>query len=119
MQIAIGAVGDPFYKIAAEALHVLSNLVYSLRPDLAAPLTPAHQPLAIRLFETVAAKMAVNESGQEIKEAAMLCVAHAVAVLGEEATLARVQCLPTLLTRMINEVCAAFVCKTSVLFLIC
>jgi hypothetical protein len=102
-QTAIAGTIDSF-KIVAESLNLISVLVYSLRPNLSAPLSPELVPSATSLYDTAVTIFCGPSTDQEVREKAMLCVAHLIAVLGEEHTLVRKPCLPTLLARLQNEV---------------
>eukprot|EP00047_Mylnosiga_fluctuans_P004072 m.232562 g.232562 ORF g.232562 m.232562 type:complete len:1239 (+) comp12377_c0_seq1:72-3788(+) len=103
-QVGVVAIGDSFYKIVEEALSFVSLLVYSLRPSLSQPVDPELQPAACSLYDAAVDRFNSSDTVQEVREKSMLCVAHAIAVFGEELTLARKPCLPTLQTRLQNEV---------------
>ena len=83
---------------------MIGLLVYSLRPTLHIAIEPALQPCAEALYDVVVERFVANDIDQEVKEKSIAAIGHAIAVLGEESTLARRQCLPILLSRMQNEV---------------
>ncbi|KAI3438733.1 hypothetical protein D9Q98_001153 [Chlorella vulgaris] len=77
------AAGERYYKVAAEALRVCEQLVRVIRPDTAAPVGPAMQPLVLPLYTAVMARLAAQDQDQELKECAISCMAAAVAALGD------------------------------------
>lgn len=77
------AAGERYYAVAADALRACEQLVRVLRPDPPAPLAPAMQPLVHPLFEAATARVTAQDQPQEVKDAAIGCMAAAVAVLGD------------------------------------
>jgi hypothetical protein len=77
------AVGERYYKVAAEALRVCEQLVRVIRPDVAAPVPEAMQGLVRPLYDVVMARLSAQDQDQEVKECAISCMAAAVASLGD------------------------------------
>ncbi|GBF96436.1 hypothetical protein Rsub_09235 [Raphidocelis subcapitata] len=108
------AAGERYYKaspllggfvVSAEALRCCEALVRCLRPAPPAPPGPGAAALAGPLFDAASARLAAQDQDQEVKEAAIGCVAAAVAALGDQpAAEGRVEgVLATLLERLRNE----------------
>ncbi|PRW59351.1 cullin-associated NEDD8-dissociated 1 isoform B [Chlorella sorokiniana] len=98
------AVGERYYKVAAEALRVCEQLVRVIRPDVAAPVPEAMQGLVRPLYDVVMARLSAQDQDQEVKECAISCMAAAVASLGDALGADVAQVLRVLLDRLKNEV---------------
>ncbi|KAI3438734.1 hypothetical protein D9Q98_001153 [Chlorella vulgaris] len=98
------AAGERYYKVAAEALRVCEQLVRVIRPDTAAPVGPAMQPLVLPLYTAVMARLAAQDQDQELKECAISCMAAAVAALGDVLGADVAQVLRVLLDRLKNDI---------------
>lgn len=80
--LIVGAVDDPFYKVTAEALAVVQQLVRVLRP----PETPSSfdwPPFVGQLYKAVYSKLKATDIDQEVKERAISCVGHLLATFGD------------------------------------
>ncbi|PSC76088.1 cullin-associated NEDD8-dissociated 1 isoform B [Micractinium conductrix] len=98
------AVGERYYKVAAEALRVCEQLVRVVRPDVGAPMDASLQPLVKPLYECVMARLSAQDQDQEVKECAISCMAAAVASLGDVLGADVAQVLRVLLDRLRNEI---------------
>lgn len=79
----VAAAGDRYYAVSAEALRACEALVHVLRPECPAPVPSALAPLVGPLFGAAAGRLAAQEQGLEVKEAAISAAAAAVATLGD------------------------------------
>lgn len=82
-KLVYAAVGERYYKVAAEALRVCEQLVRVMRPDVGAPVDAAMQPLVKPLYDCVMQRLSAQDQDQEVKECAIGCMAAAVASLGD------------------------------------
>ncbi|KAL4425586.1 hypothetical protein ABPG75_009602 [Micractinium tetrahymenae] len=82
-KLVYAAVGERYYKVAAEALRVCEQLVRVIRPNVAAPVDAAMQPLVRPLYDCVMQRLSAQDQDQEVKECAISCMATAVAALGD------------------------------------
>lgn len=103
-KLVYAAVGERYYKVAAEALRVCEQLVRVIRPDVAAPVPDAMQGLVRPLYDVVMARLSAQDQDQEVKECAISCMAAAVATLGDALGADVAQVLRVLLDRLKNEV---------------
>ncbi|KAG1681345.1 hypothetical protein FOA52_007393 [Chlamydomonas sp. UWO 241] len=94
---------ERYYKVAAEALRVCQEMVGVLSPK-GAPVPGPLKPLVKPLFDTVMARMNAQDLDQEVKEAAILCMATVVSSLADEVPQEVPQVLRVLLERLHNEV---------------
>ncbi|KAK2091432.1 Cullin-associated NEDD8-dissociated protein 2 [Saguinus oedipus] len=78
----IACVADPFYKIAAEALLVLQELVRALWP-LDRPRTLDPKPYIGEMSAATLARLRATDLDQEVKERAISCMGHLVGHLGD------------------------------------
>uniref|UniRef100_A0A2K5RNE1 Cullin associated and neddylation dissociated 2 (putative) n=1 Tax=Cebus imitator TaxID=2715852 RepID=A0A2K5RNE1_CEBIM len=78
----IACVADPFYKIAAEALLVLQELVRALWP-LDRPRTLDPEPYIGEMSAATLARLRATDLDQEVKERAIFCMGHLVGHLGD------------------------------------
>lgn len=80
--LIVSAVDDPFYKVTAEALAVVQQLVRVLRP----PDTPSNfdwPPYVGELYSVVYSKLKATDIDQEVKERAISCTGHLLATFGD------------------------------------
>ncbi|XP_004395704.1 PREDICTED: cullin-associated NEDD8-dissociated protein 2 isoform X3 [Odobenus rosmarus divergens] len=96
-------VADPFYKIAAEALLVLQELVQALWP-LDRPRTLDPEPYVGEMSAATLARLRATDLDQEVKERAIACMAHLVAHLGDRLGDDLGPSLLLLLDRLRNEI---------------
>lgn len=98
----LAAVADPFYKIAAEALHVLQQMVSVIRP-----LDGASQfdfvPFTVPVYTATLQRLVAADLDQEVKERAISCMGQVLSVLGDQLVEQLPGCLPILLERLRNE----------------
>ncbi|CAB0035380.1 unnamed protein product [Trichogramma brassicae] len=99
----IAAVGDPFYKITAEALLVVQQLVKVIRP-FDQPSTFNYASLATQLFDATLARLRTADIDQEVKERAIASMGQIVAHLGDVLQSSLPICLPIFLDRLRNEI---------------
>uniref|UniRef100_A0A383VAE3 TATA-binding protein interacting (TIP20) domain-containing protein n=1 Tax=Tetradesmus obliquus TaxID=3088 RepID=A0A383VAE3_TETOB len=77
------AVGERYYKVAAEALRVCEQMVSVIRPNPPAPTAPELAPVVAGMFSCINGRLAAQDQDQEVKECAILCMAHLVATCGD------------------------------------
>uniref|UniRef100_A0A2I3GNK6 Cullin associated and neddylation dissociated 2 (putative) n=1 Tax=Nomascus leucogenys TaxID=61853 RepID=A0A2I3GNK6_NOMLE len=99
----MACVADPFYKIAAEALVVLQELVRALWPlDRPRMLDP--QPYVGEMSAVTLARLRATDLDQEVKERAISCMGHLVGHLGDRLGDDLEPTLLLLLDRLRNEI---------------
>lgn len=103
VNLTVTAVGDPFYKIATEALLVLQQLAKVIRPldmesnfEFKIYVAPLYQCTLVRLQSP--------EVDQEVKERAIACMGQIVANMGDCLVPELLICLPLFMERLRNEV---------------
>ncbi|XP_030891405.1 cullin-associated NEDD8-dissociated protein 2 isoform X2 [Leptonychotes weddellii] len=99
----MACVADPFYKIAAEALLVLQELVRALWP-LDRPRTLDPEPYVGEMSAATLARLRATDLDQEVKERAITCMGHLVAHLGDRLGDDLGPSLLLLLDRLRNEI---------------
>ncbi|XP_022354023.1 cullin-associated NEDD8-dissociated protein 2 isoform X4 [Enhydra lutris kenyoni] len=99
----MACVADPFYKIAAEALLVLQELVRALWP-LDRPRTLDPEPYVGEMSAATLARLRATDLDQEVKERAISCMGHLVAHLGDQLGDDLQPSLLLLLDRLRNEI---------------
>eukprot|EP00708_Paratrimastix_pyriformis_P001990 GAFH01000728.1.p1 GENE.GAFH01000728.1~~GAFH01000728.1.p1 ORF type:complete len:1227 (-),score=530.19 GAFH01000728.1:100-3780(-) len=102
MPVLLAAIGDAYYKLAAEALRCVAAMVKTVRP-LPGP-AGALQPHAKPVFAAVLARLNQPDQDQEVKQAAIACMGTVISQLGDELVPEVHACLPTLLERCRNEI---------------
>nr|XP_027787662.1 cullin-associated NEDD8-dissociated protein 2 isoform X2 [Marmota flaviventris] len=99
----MACVADPFYKMAAEALLVLQELVRTLWPlDKPRMLDP--EPYVGEMSAATLARLRATDLDQEVKERAISCTGHLVGHLGDRLGDDLVPTLLLLLDRLRNEI---------------
>ncbi|XP_008585253.1 PREDICTED: cullin-associated NEDD8-dissociated protein 2 isoform X1 [Galeopterus variegatus] len=99
----MACVADPFYKISAEALLVLQELVRSLWPlDRPRMLDP--EPYVGEMSMATLARLRSTDLDQEVKERAISCMGHLVGHLGDRLGDDLEPTLLLLLDRLRNEI---------------
>ncbi|XP_036037968.1 cullin-associated NEDD8-dissociated protein 2 isoform X2 [Onychomys torridus] len=99
----MSCVADPFYKVAAEALLVLQELVRTLWP-LASPRLLDPEPYVGEMSTATLARLRATDLDQEVKERAISCVGHLVGHLGDRLGDDLEPTLMLLLDRLRNEI---------------
>ncbi|XP_024947857.1 cullin-associated NEDD8-dissociated protein 1 isoform X2 [Cephus cinctus] len=99
----IAAVGDPFYKITAEALLVLQQLVQVIRPH-DKPSNFDFTTLSGELYRSTLSRLKTADIDQEVKERAIACMGQILAHLGDTLHDQLPVCLPIFLDRLRNEI---------------
>ncbi|KAF4529720.1 hypothetical protein B566_EDAN015349 [Ephemera danica] len=99
----IAAVRDGFYKITAEALLVLQQLVQVIRP-LDRPSTFDFAPLTADVYECTLHRLRASDIDQEVKERAISCMGQIICNLGDYLQSELPTCLPIFLDRLRNEI---------------
>ncbi|XP_058803044.1 cullin-associated NEDD8-dissociated protein 1 [Phymastichus coffea] len=97
------AVSDPFYKITAEALLVLQQLVQVIRPH-DKPCLFDFTALSNELYWATLSRLKTADIDQEVKERAIACMGQIVAHLGDTMHTQLPTCLPIFLDRLRNEI---------------
>ncbi|KAJ8879876.1 hypothetical protein PR048_020493 [Dryococelus australis] len=99
----ISAVGDSFYKITAEALVVLQQLVKVIRP-LDAPFNMEFASITIELYNCTLLRLKTADIDQEVKERAISCMGQIICHMGDFLKEELPVCLPIFLDRLRNEI---------------
>ncbi|PNJ37155.1 CAND2 isoform 3 [Pongo abelii] len=99
----MACVADPFYKIAAEALVVLQELVRALWP-LERPRILDPEPYVGEMSAVTLARLRATDLDQEVKERAISCMGHLVGHLGDRLGDDLEPTLLLLLDRLRNEI---------------
>lgn len=99
----IHAVGDSFYKITAEALNVLQELVKVIRP-LNAPSSFDFTPFTNEIYTCTLARLKASDIDQEVKERAISTMGQIICNLGDYLRKELAECLPLFLDRLKNEI---------------
>lgn len=99
----INAVGDSFYKITAEALNVLQELVKVIRP-LNSPSSFDFTPFVNDIYMCTLIRLRASDIDQEVKERAISTMGQIVCNLGDYLSGELSVCLPLFLDRLRNEI---------------
>lgn len=99
----IAAVNDPFYKITAEALLVLQQLVKVIRP-LDSPSNFDFTVFITDLYSCTLVRLKASDIDQEVKERAISCMGQIICNLGDYLQGELHVCLPIFLDRLRNEI---------------
>jgi len=99
----IAAVADSFYKITAEALLVLQQLVKVIRP-LDSPSSFDFAPFTHDLYLCTLVRLKAADIDQEVKERAISCMGQIICNLGDYLKGELPTCLPIFLDRLRNEI---------------
>jgi cullin-associated NEDD8-dissociated protein 1 len=70
-------------QVAAEALRVCEQMVSVIRPNPPAPTAAELSPVVSSMFACINSRLAAQDQDQEVKECAILCMAHLVATCGD------------------------------------
>lgn len=81
----ITAVSDSFYKIASEALALLSQLICVIRPSQCEPM-PDFESVMGLIYEKTLERMSRTDVDVEIKERAISCMGQIIATFGDKMT---------------------------------
>lgn len=96
------ATSDPYYKINAEALRVLTEIVKILAGAETGFNAEPHIP---PVFEATLSKLRQLDIDQEVKEGAIECTGLLISLLGDKLNEGQIsQCLSILVERLSNEV---------------
>ncbi|CAH1121972.1 unnamed protein product [Ceutorhynchus assimilis] len=99
----IAAVGDSFYKISAEALGVLQELVKVLRP-MQVHTGFDFTPYTKDIYSCTLLRLKAPDIDQEVKEKAISTMGQVICNLGDQLKSELPQCLPLFLDRLRNEI---------------
>ncbi|XP_014246740.1 cullin-associated NEDD8-dissociated protein 1 isoform X2 [Cimex lectularius] len=99
----VSAVSDSFYKITAEALLVLQQLVKVLRP-LDVPSEFNFAPFTHEIYQCTLLRLKAADIDQEVKERAISCMGQIISSLGDHLNAQLPTCLPIFLDRLKNEI---------------
>ncbi|KAH0549044.1 cullin-associated NEDD8-dissociated protein 1 [Cotesia glomerata] len=99
----ITAVSDPFYKITAEALLVLQQLVQVIRPHNK-PVNPEFAVISTEIYRSTLSRLKTADIDQEVKERAIACMGQIIAHLSDTLNDQLPVCLPIFLDRLRNEI---------------
>jgi hypothetical protein len=70
-------------QVAAEALRVCEQMVSVIRPNPPAPAAAELSSVVSGMFSCINGRLAAQDQDQEVKECAILCMAHLVATCGD------------------------------------
>jgi cullin-associated NEDD8-dissociated protein 1 len=108
--LVLKAISDPYYKINAEALRVLTEIVKILASGEAG-FNP--EALIPPVFEATLSKLRQLDIDQEVKEGAIECTGLHISLLGDKLNEGQInQCLTILVERLSNEVTRLGTVKT-------
>ncbi|XP_015114228.1 cullin-associated NEDD8-dissociated protein 1 [Diachasma alloeum] len=99
----ITAVSDAFYKITAEALLVLQQLVQVIRPH-DKPVNYDFTNLVSEIYRCTLMRLKTADIDQEVKERAIACMGQILAHLSDTLQEELPVCLPIFLDRLRNEI---------------
>lgn len=99
----LATVDDRYYKVSAEALRVCTELVRVIRSSADEPVGDRAAVVA-PLFAAVLGRLKATEQDQEVKEAAITCMGHVIAALGDVTAVDMSPAFPVLLDRLQSEV---------------
>lgn len=99
----INAVGDSFYKITAEALNVLQELVKVIRP-LSLKCDFDFTPFTKEIYGCTLLRLRTADIDQEVKEKAISTMGQVICNLGDQLNRELPYCLPLFLDRLRNEI---------------
>ncbi|XP_044740859.1 cullin-associated NEDD8-dissociated protein 1 isoform X2 [Chrysoperla carnea] len=99
----VAAVGDSFYKITAEALNVLRELVKVIRP-LETPIAFDFTIYTDDIYKHTLIRLRAQDIDQEVKERAIACMGQILCNLGDYLQRELCICLPIFLDRLKNEI---------------
>ncbi|XP_044257635.1 cullin-associated NEDD8-dissociated protein 1 isoform X1 [Tribolium madens] len=99
----IANVGDNFYKITAEALNVLKELVKVIRP-LDRESNFDFTPFVKEIYFCTLSRLKTSDLDQEVKEKAISTMGQIVCNLGDHLGIELPFCLPLFLDRLRNEI---------------
>ena len=124
-QVIVVAINDGFYKLNAESLACVSVLCSVIRPSVSEPLNPQCTNQRFRssfllgssyaisdsqsvqaLFQATLAKLRAIDADQEVKEKAIVAMAHLLATTGDQFSAEDLNtCWALFLARLQNVVC--------------
>ncbi|KAK9878865.1 hypothetical protein WA026_003697 [Henosepilachna vigintioctopunctata] len=99
----ITAVGDHFYKITAEALNVLQEMVKVIRP-LNVHCDFDYRPYVSSIYDCTLIRLKAADIDQEVKEKAISTMGQIICNFGDELVGELQICLPIFLDRLKNEI---------------
>lgn len=99
----INAVGDSFYKITAEALNVLQELVKVIRP-LNMKSQFDYEPYVPQIYQCTLVRLKAADIDQEVKEKAISTMGQIICNFGDELQHELPSCLPIYIDRLKNEI---------------
>lgn len=99
----ITAVRDPFYKITAEALLVLQQLVQVIKPH-GKQVAYDFRPLSSEIYSCTLTRLKTADIDQEVKERAIACMGQIFSHLSDTLYIEAQDCLPIFLDRLRNEI---------------
>ncbi|KAH1023273.1 cullin-associated NEDD8-dissociated protein 1 isoform X2 [Dendroctonus ponderosae] len=103
LQPVIVAVGDNFYKITAEALGVLQELVKVIRP-MQVHTGFDFTPFTKDIYVCTLLRLKASDIDQEVKEKAISTMGQVICNLGDQLKGELPYCLPLFLDRLKNEI---------------
>lgn len=103
MPPVINAVGDGFYKITAEALNVLQEMVKVIRP-LNTASDFDFTPFVKDIYQCTLLRLKASDIDQEVKERAISTMGQIICNLGDYLRNELSICLPIFLDRLKNEI---------------
>ncbi|KAL1492929.1 hypothetical protein ABEB36_011093 [Hypothenemus hampei] len=103
LQPVIVAVGDSFYKITAEALGVLQEMVKVIRP-MQVHTGFDFTPFTKDIYTCTLLRLKASDIDQEVKEKAISTMGQVICNLGDQLKGELPYCLPLFLDRLKNEI---------------
>ncbi|WJX61384.1 Cullin-associated NEDD8-dissociated protein 1 [Trifolium repens] len=99
----LSAVGDRYYKVAAEALRVRGELVSAARPNIEGSGF-YFRSYVHPIYNGILSSLINQDQDPEVKECAISCMGLIVSTFGHHLNAELAACLPVLVDRMGNEI---------------
>ncbi|GJP34416.1 hypothetical protein CLOM_g18863 [Closterium sp. NIES-68] len=100
----VAAAGERYYKVTAEALRVLGEMVKAIRPPAGEGSGFDFAPYVPLFYEAIMKRLTAQDQDLEVKECAIGCMGLLVSILGDHLQSQLSTCLPLLLDRLRNEI---------------
>ncbi|CAI5988630.1 unnamed protein product [Closterium sp. NIES-64] len=100
----VAAAGERYYKVTAEALRVVGEMVKAIRPPAPQDSNFDFAPYVPLFYDAVMKRLTAQDQDLEVKECAIGCMGLLVSILGDHLQSHLATCLPLLLDRLRNEI---------------
>ncbi|CAI5478422.1 unnamed protein product [Closterium sp. Yama58-4] len=100
----VAAAGERYYKVTAEALRVVGEMVKAIRPPAPQDSSFDFTPYVPLFYDAVMKRLTAQDQDLEVKECAIGCMGLLVSTLGDHLQSQLATCLPLLLDRLRNEI---------------